>query len=303
MASSVIAYDEINDIIHDCSKLEVHNAIRLKPNSELEAIFAKQRAEVIVAKPLMESQRAAELLDDFPNSVGLWLLRGYRAVANSMIKKWGTEAGFVQLLPILKGQGTWREENVPDWVVEKVHQHANPEMPHADGCALFWYVRNALFLEQNLGAHPRMAVVQYERLVTEPGYLSKQLRSVGIECGLDPDFYTAGSLHKGREIEISEPIAELCDDLEEKLLKAAKAAESRKPSTIASLRNSPRETIGKPGFWRNLPVFRRVYRERARANELRAKCDELRRQRDEFKRRHEATRQRLEAVRSIVSES
>lgn len=296
MTRSVVAFNEINDIIHDPSRLEVDNAIRLKPKKELKKIFARQRRKLIIAKPLMESQRAAELLNEFPNSVGLWLLRDYRAVANSMIEKWGSQAGFVQLLPILYRQGTWREENIPEEIAENVRRFADPKMPHADGCALFWYARNALFLSQRLGDHPRATVVQYEKLVTKPGYLSARLRTVGIECKIKPDFYTNASLNKGNELQISESIAGLCDDLTSKLVESSNQRPATPRKRLATLTKSRAAAEQLSGFWRKLPILRHTYRQRDRADHLREKNIELCDQRDSYKRRYEALKQRFEAI-------
>ncbi|MEM7013769.1 MAG: hypothetical protein AAF585_20065 [Verrucomicrobiota bacterium] len=295
MADSVTAFDEMNDIIHDPSRLEEHRMIRLKPAEQLKEIFSRQRSRVIVAKPLMESQRASELLDEFPTSVGLWLLRGYRAVANSMIQKWGDQAGYTQLLPIIHGQGTWREEKVPQNVAEKIRELAKPNMPLADGCALFWYMRNALYHAQHLDSHARVAVVQYERLVTEGGYLTDRLKSVGIHSKVEPDFYNDGSLKKGSEISLSPEIDQLCSNLEQRILKPP-TDRALDTLAIATLRKQPkRELEAQNGIRKAVPFLRNYYQTKSKLCELKERFAKTREQRDLYKRKYEALRQRFDA--------
>lgn len=295
MADSIVAFREINDVIHDSTRLEVHDAVRLKPLEEVREIFAKQRKRVIVAKPLMESQRARELLSEFPNSCGLWLLRDYRSVAASMMKKWGTEAGFVQLLPILHGQGTWREEGVSAEVVAQVQKLARPNMPIEDGCALFWYVRNSLLFHQRLEANPHLAIVSYEKLVKDPGYLAGKLRQVGIECQVPADFYQETSLHKGKELSVSPRIARLCDGLMERL-NAAESAE-KEPAPLFGRLGTPSKSAPERAAWRHaVPVLHQVDKLKRRLWESQSTCETYRDQSDDYKRRYHALKERWEAV-------
>ena len=297
MTDSVLDFTELNDIIHDPGRMEGIDAIRLKPQEELEAIFAKQREKVLVAKPLMESQRAAEILAEYPDSAGLWLLRNYRAVANSMMHKGWEDAGFLQLRHLANRRGSWRDENASDMVVSTVRELLEIDLTRADACALAWWARNTLFFDQNLANHERLAVIQYEKLVSDADHLPEKLRQIGLDCQLAADFYHQASVEKGRALEICDPVAKLCDELTERLTQA----ESRKrpEPKIRFTLTKPTETAApNVSGWRALPGFRQIYRERARLSALQTKYDEVRTQRASYQRRYEALRQRFEALHS-----
>ncbi len=297
MTDSIVAFDEINDVIHDASRLEGCDAVRLKASKELAAIFRKQRADLLVLNPLMESQQAGQLLGDFERSAGLWLMRDYREVAASMIEKWGDQAGFVQLLPILHGTGTWREERVGSDVVEKVRELAKPGMPLADGCALFWFVRNSLFFEQGLEGHPRMVPVSYEKLVSDPAYLGKRLALVGIGCSPGAGFHPKTRVRKEKTLEISAAVAELCDEMADRLREAEGATREPAPEIARLAQGKPPAKLDlEPRGWRGLPGIKRIYREKARSEELGGRYRAVREQRDLYKRRYEALQQRFDAV-------
>jgi len=50
-----------------------------------------QNSRYAVARPLFESDRAAEILHAFPDSIAVWVFRDPRYVVNSMINKWGED--------------------------------------------------------------------------------------------------------------------------------------------------------------------------------------------------------------------
>ena len=61
---------------------------------------------LIIIQPLVESQRAREILDHLCNARAFWIYRNYRDTVSSMAAKWGYTTGAGHLIPILKAEPT-----------------------------------------------------------------------------------------------------------------------------------------------------------------------------------------------------
>jgi hypothetical protein len=154
--SRVSSYDKIDKI-------------RLNPLQLVEAEINKNRASLVVLKPLVESQNALKLLDFFDNAKMLWMYRNYRDVALSNLKHWGIGNGIKNLRAIVEGQPqNWRSENVSAYTREIVIKYFSEEMNPYDAAALFWLVRNRLFFELDLEKHRNVMMCKYEDLVDNP---------------------------------------------------------------------------------------------------------------------------------------
>ena len=70
--------------------------------------------EVVVAKPLVESSRAVELMDAAAPVRAIWMLRRYDAVSRSNIKKFGLENPYRDLQPFCESDPqNWRSRAPP----------------------------------------------------------------------------------------------------------------------------------------------------------------------------------------------
>ena len=149
---------------------------RLQPPEGLRDIFARQRAPLIVLKPLVESQHAAALLEAFPEGRAVWMLRHYRSVASSNLRKFGMRNGIDDLRPIVSEErGNWRAENFPEAVRAFIRERFSEDMPPYEAAVLFWYSRNALFFAQGLENHPRVRLCRYRDLVVAPEACTRSL--------------------------------------------------------------------------------------------------------------------------------
>jgi hypothetical protein len=189
--------------------------VRLNPLDDVERVLAGVAEEVCVIKPLVESQRAARLLERFPGSVGYWLFRHYREVASSMIQKWGPPVGAPHLLQVLdtSAVGNWRHEDVPADVRAVAQEHYSPDMRIEDAAALFWWVRNTLFFRQGLERNQRVLLLEYASMCSDPGYVDRALDHFEVPHAADGPFFSPSSLGKGHEMVLTPPVEELCDDL------------------------------------------------------------------------------------------
>ncbi len=143
--------------------------MRLRAFAEVRARLGKTRAPLRVLKPLVESQRARQLLDAFPQGRAVWMFRHYRNVAYSNLERFGPRNGIEDLRPIASEEsGDWRAENLPEAVGDFIRERFSEDMPAYEAAVLFWYARNALFFAQKLETHPRVRLCRYRDLVAAP---------------------------------------------------------------------------------------------------------------------------------------
>lgn len=191
--------------------------IRLNPLDDVNATFGESQVPLIVFKPLVESQRALELLDYFDDSRALWLYRHYQDVASSNLQAFGPDNGLNDLRPILANDQTnWRGQNTSPETREVVARFFAEDMNPHDAAALFWWARNQLFFEQGLDRNPNVMLCRYEDLVTAPATTMARVYDF-----LDTDYpgdaivqsVHARSVGKGRKQLLSPEVDALCADL------------------------------------------------------------------------------------------
>lgn len=189
--------------------------MRLDPLDTIVAIIARDRAKLVVLKPIVESQNTPELVAHFPGSKALWFYRNYRDVAASNLVKFGIDSGIRDLKKILGGKpGEWRGERISDEMRGLIEKYFSDEMKPHDAAALFWLTRNRYFFDRNLAANPQVLMCRYEDLVRAPAaYLRKIYNCIDADYPGDQvvsDVHAA-SIQKGEEVDISPEIVELCE--------------------------------------------------------------------------------------------
>lgn len=199
--------------------------LRYLPFDELDDYLAKQRVPFIVFKMLVESQRAIDFLNTVDGARVVWLFRNYRDVVNSNLMKFGVGNGIDDLRPIVAAEeGNWRSEACSEETRSVIGKHFSESMNPNDAAALFWYARNRLFFEQDLNLHDRVMSVEYERFVRDPA--TTMLRIYEF-CGMPypGDFLTeevrTGSVSKGKDVNLSPEIDELCSEMLTRLQQTA----------------------------------------------------------------------------------
>lgn len=172
-------------------------------------------APVFVIKALCELDRIRSLMDAFAPAKTLWVVRDWRDSVNSAIKSFGN---FVpQWKRLAHGDaGDWRGRGMSPATRELLAALYRPEASEAEGAAIMWFYRNALFFEQQLAADSRVRVVSYEDLVLNP---MREVAAVYGFVGL-PGFSAAvaGRIH-ARSVkhrsppDIAPAVVALCDEL------------------------------------------------------------------------------------------
>ena len=205
--------------------------IRLNPLRSVKDTIDKIRTPLIVLKPLVETQNITGLLNYFKSSKALWMYRYYKDVAVSNIRKFGLRNGIIDLEPIVKGESkNWRNEKVSKETRQIVHEYFYDGMNPYDAAALFWFVRNKFFFDLNLQKRIDVLPVKYENLVLRPSEVTKEIYR--FLCTDYPGNKVtrkvhSASINKGKAVQLSSKIENLCEDLYTKLEMASLKAKDR----------------------------------------------------------------------------
>lgn len=186
----------------------------------IRAIVESKNARYAVIRPLFESDRAPELLELFPNSVGVWLFRDWPHVVDSMIRKWGDTFFDISKRVESDTRGVWRLEGQIKAIQQDVRCRNMPD-PLAEVYALYWLMRNQIPFRTGLINHPKVIFLSYEQLVLAPRVhvdrIMKKAGLGGVWKGFRADAFTS-SLYRPVNIEVSEETRMKCDKVYQELI-------------------------------------------------------------------------------------
>ena len=199
--------------------------LRYLPFEDVNNLMGQQKAPLVVFKMLVESQRALDFLDSVHGARVLWLFRDYRDVASSNLVKFGKGNGIDDLRPIVNGEkNNWRSEGCSETTRDIIREHFSESMKLSDAAALFWYARNRLYFEQDLFRNDRAMLVEYEQFVRNPAETMQRIYTF-CDRPYPGDFLVeevrTGSVSKGKSIDLSAEIDELCGDMLSRLQQTA----------------------------------------------------------------------------------
>ncbi len=222
----------------ELSSLDHVEHIRLNPLPDVRQQIERHRLPLVVLKPLVESQRAHELMTAFPGSKVLWAYRHYQDVAASNLKAFGPENGKSDLQPLLRDDPTnWRSQNSSAETRETIRRFYTVDMNPYDAAALFWWARMQLYFEQRLDQNPDVLLSRYEDLVTDPArtmrrtyaFLGRPYPGDHIVQDVNPQ-----SVGKGRMTKLSPAVDELCASMLTRLDRLNLAAVTTLDAQIAA---------------------------------------------------------------------
>jgi sulfotransferase family protein len=224
MMQDIFDKDLNTKCFHEFSQISSNDSIggiRLNSLDLVKQEFSKFKAPLIVLKPLVESQNVPELLNFFDNGLALWMFRNYKDVASSNLKLLGVQNGINDLRPIVNHEpNNWRSEKVSEHVRKTILKYFSESMNPFDAAVLFWWARNSIFFDRELGQNPRVVMCSYEDFVLEPETFIR-----GIYRRLGQPFPTTNitanvhskSRQKGKDIEISPQIEQLALEMQDQL--------------------------------------------------------------------------------------
>ena len=174
-------------------------------------------ASLIVFKPIIDSHKAREFLNEYPNSKIIWIYRNYLDVANSATVKWKDAQRHI-VRHIAEKNNSWDRyytEALTDQDRDFVRSLYSKDMSEVSAGVLNWYLRNRLFFKLDLEKEERVLLVNYERLVLNP---DREFSRIGqwLGVGFDPSYYHhlfKTSVKKSDPDEIDDEIQEISQDL------------------------------------------------------------------------------------------
>ena len=241
MMQKIFEKDMHAKVYGEFSKLSQHDRgrIRLNPLNQVKRELDKDTPPLVVMKPLVEAQNLKELLDYFPSSKALWMFRHFKDVAASNLVNFGEKNGIDDLRPIAQHDlHNWRSEGASDHVTEVVQQYFSEDMDQMDAAALFWYARNSLFFDLNMGENSRVMMCRYEDLVREPEANVKDIyefASADYPGEEIIDSVSTSSVGKGQHVVLHPEIETLCNQML-KRLEDAYFTQQKKKDMLSTLK-------------------------------------------------------------------
>lgn len=169
MVMRVLDESPLTRIYHE-NHASAFRDFELRPDPIVRMLVRTSPAPHHVFKPICDSHEADHLLERFPRARGAWIVRDADDVAASAVVKWGDHQK--QLIDaVVAGDTTtwgWRTARISEAMRAAVAGAWRPDLTAHEGALLFWYLRNAFFLELGLDQHPRMKLFSYEELVGSP---------------------------------------------------------------------------------------------------------------------------------------
>lgn len=146
---------------------------RLRPDPDVQALVRASRHELVLIKPILDSDRMPRLLDLLgpPGSArGLWAFREAHARAASEMSKHGASGtnALTELARIGTASTRWEVGGLSAETLDLIRgvdwSRATPQ----DGAVMLWVVRNRLFFELGLDRRPDVMALSYDAVVADP---------------------------------------------------------------------------------------------------------------------------------------
>ena len=179
-------------VYHENNERAMREHSRIRDDETVLELLRSERRAFSVFKPLNDAQHARSQMELDPGARGLWIYRDYGDVVNSMVEKWGNSQTLTYTTiaagvddesaidpDVLVDVQIFSEEMSADTLAH-VKRLVKPDMTPEEGAALHWYSRNCLYSELGLDRDPRVELVKYEDLVSDPGrFLRRAFEFVG----------------------------------------------------------------------------------------------------------------------------
>ena len=195
--------------------------LRLVQWPHMKMLLEREKTPFTLLKPLYDSQLAKDLLTFFPGSRAIWIFRHYLDVVDSHIKNYkGVHDGIIYTRELFDRRKTvWKNENLPDAVIEILEIFRDREINSATGYALFWLARNSLYAY--VKQSPDVLLVNYEAIVLNPvEEFSKMFSFLGVPFKKKyASVVHSRSYRKPVNFVIDPEVQGLCEDMYKELKK------------------------------------------------------------------------------------
>ena len=178
--------------VHRENESKVFHRFRPRDDDVVRGLIAASRKDLVVLPSLCDSHRTAELLHVGMSEGGaaraVWVYRKVDQQVRSAAPKLGDLHKRV-LAEIARGEGgdRWQAQRLSGRSLELIRSVRPEQLSPESAAALFWVVRNRIFLEQRLHQRPDVHLVSHERVVAEPAEETAALaRFLGLRAAVPP---------------------------------------------------------------------------------------------------------------------
>jgi len=158
--------------VHNENSRAAFDRFLLRPDEDIARLVESSEHRAVVFKPLCDSHRTDELLDNIETpaeSRAIWVYRAWQARARSAVAKFGSSN--LDVLSAASGETwdtTWQLSGVSEENRALVESLDFEGMCPESGAALFWFIRNSLFFDDGLNERSDVLLVSYDKLTANP---------------------------------------------------------------------------------------------------------------------------------------
>ena len=174
--------------VHNENHRQTFERFQLRGDDIVRGAIHDSRHAAVMFKPLCDSHRTGEILDNLQaqgtDARAVWVYRGVDGRARSAVRKFGDVNRRV-LTDIAAGRGgdRWQAQRLSEDSLELIRSIGPESLDPESAAALFWLVRNRLYLELGLNDRADVHLVNYERVVADPEpEIDALARFLGVEA-------------------------------------------------------------------------------------------------------------------------
>lgn len=181
---NIFRHDLDSVVFGEFSELTIagRKTVLSSPN-KLVNIVSNQNAKYAVIRPLFESDKAIELMNLFPNSIGVWMFRDCPSVVDSMKRKWDKDFFNISKLVESDHNNNWRLEELLAPLYNSIDKVSIDEL-----YSQYWIIRNSIPFEKNIIDDSRMFFLNYHTLVQNPKHAIAKILDATKKVSIWSDF-------------------------------------------------------------------------------------------------------------------
>lgn len=188
----------------------------LDRNKALQTIY-QSKSEVVIMKPILNSFEATNLLMLKKGCKIIWMIREYRDVVASAIRKFGTTVSN-QMKDAVKNANAdnWLSRGIPEDTFKILRELDDNRFTEYDWQSLVWWsINRTILLDKLFEKDKQFILVRYEYLVQKPQLvLSRLYDFIGLPYRPQASKYiSSSSVGKGNWVQLNSKITNMCDEL------------------------------------------------------------------------------------------
>lgn len=209
--------------VHNENDRRAFDRFRLRPLPEVRAIVERSHHRFVLFKPLCDSHRTDELLDELGTASpgrAIWAYRSVDGRVASALAKFGdTNLRVLRELASGRGGQRWQAQRLSPASLELIGSFDYDTTSPATAAALFWYLRNVIVFERGFDRRPDVTVVSYDALVAAP---EARMRELCAFLGTDYEHRLVAHIDPGRApagptLDIDPLVRQRCRELQSRL--------------------------------------------------------------------------------------